>query len=308
MEKLNYQMFMPLNIQMFAENKVQYGIENVHYAVATEEPDGTLKYGSPVPFRGATAINLDPQGGQNPFYADNRVYYTTTTNDGYSGTLTMAMLTERFRMEVLGDTMEGGVLTENSNAKSKVIALLFEFDGDQKATRHVLYNVSVSRPGLAGATKTDSTEPGTQEIAFTAAPRIDGVVKRSTVGNTNPSVYNSWYTEVFEPEADQTPLTVTVVPTDEDTDVSTTTKIVWMFNKAIKETDMTSANFFVMNSVNGEVAGALSLSTDKTTVTFAPTAPLVAATSYVAIATKNIKDDGGNSLAINSVTNFTTEV
>ncbi|RDV25314.1 major tail protein, partial [Lysinibacillus capsici] len=180
-----------------AENKVQFGIKNVHYAVATEGTDGTVTYTTPVPFPGATALNLDPKGEQSDFYADDRVYYTSSTNSGYEGTLTVAALLQQFRVDVLGDELStDGVLTENADAKPKKIALLFEFDGDVKATRHALYNVTVSRPGMSGETKTETTEPGTQELSFVAAPTVNGIVKRSTTGETSAAIYDAWYTKV----------------------------------------------------------------------------------------------------------------
>lgn len=189
-----------------AENRVNFGIKNVHYAVATEGTDGKLTYATPVPFPGAVSLTLDARGEQSDFYADDRVYYTSSTNSGYEGTLTVAALLQQFRVDVLGDELSvDGVLTESSNAKPKTIALLFEFDGDAKATRHALYNVTVSRPGLSGETKTETTEPGTQELSFVAAPTVDGIVKRSTTGETGATIYNAWYTSVFVPTEVPTP-------------------------------------------------------------------------------------------------------
>jgi phi13 family phage major tail protein len=189
-----------------AENKVRYGLKNVHYAIATESQNGKLTYSTPVRFPGAVNLNLDPRGDTSEFYADDRVYYATTVNNGYDGTYEAAELPIEFRTNVLGDELsEDGVLTETSNAKAKTIALMFEFDGDIKATRHVLYNVTIARSGTSGSTKTESTEPTTQELSFIAAPTVDGVVKRSTTGTTTESIYVGWYSTVFEPLTNETP-------------------------------------------------------------------------------------------------------
>lgn len=189
-----------------AENKVRFGLKNVHYAVATEDADGALTYTAPKRYPGAVSLNLDPRGETAEFYADDRVYYATTTNNGYEGTYEAAELPIAFRTDVLGDLLdEDGILTETSNAKPKKIALMFEFDGDVKSTRHVLYDVTVSRPGTSSSTKTETTEPTTQELSFVASPTIDGVVKRSTTGETPDVVYNAWYTSVFEPTLVETP-------------------------------------------------------------------------------------------------------
>ena len=66
-----------------AENKVRYGLKNVHYAVATEGTDGALTYTTPVRYPGAVSLTLDPRGETSEFYADDRVYYATTSNNGY---------------------------------------------------------------------------------------------------------------------------------------------------------------------------------------------------------------------------------
>lgn len=185
-----------------AENKVAFGLKNAHYSVITEGVDGAYTYGTPVKLAGATQLTLEPKGESTDFYSDDILYYTTSSNQGYDTTFTVASITEAFRTNVLGETLvvTDNVLTENSNAKPKKIAFLFEFDGDVKSTRHVLYSCSVSRPGLSGSTKTESAEPNTTELRLVAAPRpSDGIVKRSTTATTTAAVYDGWYGAVYTP-------------------------------------------------------------------------------------------------------------
>ncbi|WP_163102253.1 major tail protein [Peribacillus alkalitolerans] len=184
-----------------AENKVQFGLKNAHYAVVTEGVDGSYTYGSPVKFPGATALTLEPKGETTDFYADDILYYSASTNQGYDATLTVAAITEAFRTDVLGEILDATdkVLTEKNTAKPKKIALLFEFDGDVKATRHALYSCFVSRPGISGGTKTTSAEPGTTELTLIAGPRPeDGIVKVSTTAGTTAGIYDAWYSAVYE--------------------------------------------------------------------------------------------------------------
>ena len=73
------------------------------------------------------------------------------------------------------------MLVENSGVGESVkFALLFEFDGDVNAIRHVLYNCSASRPSIESETKEDTIEPGTETLSITADPRSDGLVKART--------------------------------------------------------------------------------------------------------------------------------
>ena len=46
-----------------ADNKVIFGLKNVHYSVITEDAEtGGAIYGAPIPLKGATEISLDPKG------------------------------------------------------------------------------------------------------------------------------------------------------------------------------------------------------------------------------------------------------
>ena len=185
-----------------ADNKVVFGLKNAHYSVITEDATtGALVYGTPIALKGSTEISLDPKGDTNDFYADDMLYYTTTTNAGYEVTLTVANITNEFRRDVLGETMDTGdnIMTESTTNRANKIAFMFEFDGDQKATRHLLYNCTVTRPSISSATKTETAEPQPQELTLISAPREDGIVKRSTTVDTPDAVYNAWYDAVYEP-------------------------------------------------------------------------------------------------------------
>ena len=186
-----------------ADNKVVYGLKNCHYAVISEDAEtGETTYGAPVALKGAVEISLEPRGESSDFFADDMLYHTTTSNAGYEATLTVANIPNEFRTAVLGEELgTDNVMTENTNQRSKKIAFMFEFDGDQKAVRHCLYNCTVTRPSLTSATKTETAEPQNQELSMVSAPREDGVVKRSTTVESTPEIYDGWYAAVYEPAA-----------------------------------------------------------------------------------------------------------
>ena len=201
------------------DNKVTFGLKNTHYSVITESED-EIKYGTPTPIPGTVEISLDPRGDMSEFYADDILYYSAANNQGYDGTLTIANIPEQFAIDCLGELKDDSdmVITEKSNAVGKNFALMFEFDGDVKAVRHVLYNCSANRPTISSSTKTNTKEPNTNELSFVSSPRSsDLAVKTKTTATTPKNIYDNWYKKVYE-KAD-TPLTVTVSPADEASNV-----------------------------------------------------------------------------------------
>ena len=185
-------------------NKVKYNLKNVYAAKMTEtEAEGVKSYADPKSIPGAVSISLDAEGESSPFYADGIVYFRSSTNNGYSGDLQIALIPEWFRTEILQEALDAkGVLVESSNVTESVkFALLFEFDGDVNAIRHVLYNCSASRPSIESETKEDTIEPGTETLSITADPRADGLVKARTGDTTDKTAYDNWYKTVYVPTA-----------------------------------------------------------------------------------------------------------
>lgn len=183
-----------------AANKVKFGLSQLYYAVLTET-DGEYSWAAPVAIPGAVSISLDPSGETSTFRADNIDYYVTASNNGYEGDLEVARFPDSFRTDVLGETQTETekVLIENANTRPKPFALLFQFEGDQSGTRHVLYNCSTTRPAVSSQTTDETIEPATETVTITASPLNDGVVKASTNAETTGVAYNAWYTKVFEP-------------------------------------------------------------------------------------------------------------
>ena len=177
-------------------NKVKFGLKNVHYAVITETGGG-ITYCQPKSIPGAVNLTLDAAGESVQFYADDSVYFEDNTNDGYTGSLEMALIPDDFREDVLGDVLDAnGALIENKDAKAKHFALLFEFDGDAKKTRHVLYYVLASRPSVSGSTRTNTKEPQTETLNITARPAPDtGDVKAKVPQGSD--AYNTFFDEVY---------------------------------------------------------------------------------------------------------------
>ena len=180
-------------------NKIKYGLRNCYYAVATDDGTGTLTYATPVALPGAVSLSLDPQGDSNPFYADDIIYFQSTSNNGYSGSLELALIPDAFRKDVLGELEStNGLLVEKDNAPVVEFALLFEFQGDDKATRHAMYRCTAARPSAGSQTKDSGITPQTETINVTAMPRISDHIVKAKVPQT-ATAYASWFTAVVEP-------------------------------------------------------------------------------------------------------------
>lgn len=188
------------------KNKVKFNICNVHYAPITVTENNVVSFGTPVAMPGAVSISLDPTGEPESFYADGIEYYVINNNQGYDGDLELAMIPESFRTDILKETADANnVLVENANSETGSFALLFEFDGDIRKIRHVMYNCSASRPTIESKTNEEDKEVQTETLTIKARPMADGYVKAKTGDNTTDEVYNNWYSAVYQPTAQGEP-------------------------------------------------------------------------------------------------------
>ena len=183
-------------------NKVKYGLKNVYYAKATLDADNVATYSTPVAWPGAVNLSLDAEGGTTKFRADNIDYWIGQSNNGYSGDFESALIPDSFRRDILGDVVDSnGLLVENAEAKTTYFALLFQFEGDEKNTRHVMYKCSATRPSVSGQTTDEEIEPQTETLTITAASvhnsglDLDVVKARCNEGDTP---YSTWFDAVYQ--------------------------------------------------------------------------------------------------------------
>ena len=184
-------------------NKIRYGIKNCYYSVATISTTGTATYSTPVALAGAVSLSLSAQGDTTKFFADNIVYWTGVSNQGYEGDLELAKIPDSFYTDCLGYIADAnGVLLEDANAAPVHFALMFQFEGDAHAKRVVMYNCVASRPNVEGNTKEESIEPKTETIPITATTIYNSVLDKDIVkASATPaqtSQYNSWLTAVYQ--------------------------------------------------------------------------------------------------------------
>ena len=177
-------------------NKIKYGISKCYYAVKTAGV-----YGTPVELPGAVSISLSAQGELYKFYADNIEYYRNAVNNGYEGTLELALVPDSFLTAVLGNTLDSTdkVLVEEVQNTSTEFALGFQVEGDQNSPRFWFYNCVATRPDVAGDTKEASIEAQTESITISNSPTEDGYVRVRTTADTPTATYEGWFGDVWEP-------------------------------------------------------------------------------------------------------------
>lgn len=152
-------------------------------------------------YHGAVSLSADPEGDTTPFYADNIVYYTSVSNNGYSGDLEVAMIPDTFLTDILGqDTDSNGAIFEANDDVNSQFALMFQIDGDKKNRRVVYYNVTATRPSAEANTTEDTKEPQTDTISVTMAPRTTDKMVKCVMEQTedNTTAYDGFFNAVYE--------------------------------------------------------------------------------------------------------------
>lgn len=187
-------------------NKVKYGLSNCVMAPITEITSSAYTYGTPIAVPGAVKLSLSPAGDTNDFYADNIMYFSSTANQGYSGDLEIAMIPDEIRTAILGETTDSnGALVESANNIAKGFAFGFQIEGDKQNRRFWYYNCSLTRPANNGNTNEASITPQTDTLNIKAMPRLTDKKVRVMLEKSasNTSVYNSFFSSVYETEVSE---------------------------------------------------------------------------------------------------------
>lgn len=163
------------------ENKVHFGLKKVTVWPLTEVTNPqtgavTTSYGAPISWPGAVSMDLSNNASQEDFYADDGVYYVTSSASSYEGDYESANVPRAFKKAIYGDLEdENGALIEVKNSVTKYFAMAFETSGDIGGQRTIFYKCSATRPSAGSATLEDGTEVQTQSVTIKAIARADSV-------------------------------------------------------------------------------------------------------------------------------------
>jgi len=295
------------------KQKALVGVDSVYYALLTADSISAATWQAAVSLPGITEVGVNPNGFVQTLFADNGPALSANGIGEIEVSLKLADLTPVERAVLLGHTRTGGGTKNRGSDISPDVAIGF---------RTLLSDGSY---GYVWLHKGKFAE--TQETFTTKSEKVDfqlptltgkfnvlafnGEYKRTTRADDPDFVQataDNWFTNGPLGTTDTTAPTVTTVPVDGASTVSVSANIVWTFNEAIQASNATLANFMVVKASDGSVvAGALSLSSGNTVVTFDPTSNLDSSTAYIAIVTTNVHNLAGISLAANNITNFQTQ-
>ena len=177
-------------------NKVRFGLSNLRIGTYTES-NGTVTLGSPVTQKGAVNLTLDPEAEENTFWADNVKYYVTNQDNGFSGSLEVAKFDDDIKTGFLGYvSLTGGGIAHIKGASKPKVYIMGQAEGDSKARRFIMYNVTLGQIQFEAATTEDAVEPATETIdinvtgdnktGITMAEYLDGEGAYNTMFTTPP--------------------------------------------------------------------------------------------------------------------------
>lgn len=186
-----------------SENKVEYGLEQVHIAFFDE--DGVQPaYETPIAIPGAVRFTPTAVGASSTFWADNRAYFVITSNDGYTAEWETALIPDAVKARMFGwEVDSNGMIVEISDGIPEKFALLGQVQGDKRNRRFVYWDCQASRPAKERNTKAENITPNTDVSNLTIAPvEIGGkkmVQGQMEYSDTNAAAYNGFFGGVYKP-------------------------------------------------------------------------------------------------------------
>ena len=192
------------------ESKVKFNICNAHIALKAKDANGKVSYGTPWSFPGSRSLTLQAKGETTEYYADGILYYVGPSNGGYEGDWVVARILDKWRTEILKEFIDkNGVMLEKQGVNPEEFAFGCQVDGDADSVRLWYYGGSTSKPGTSAST-TESTETPEEEtipLTFGAEQVIpdsdDYVVRAKTTAKTDKAKYDSWFSAVYIPSAEE---------------------------------------------------------------------------------------------------------
>lgn len=289
---------------------IQVGLNSLYYAILTSDAVSGVTYNNPVAIAGAINAKISPKSNTETLYCDDGPDETVTSLGEIDVEFEAKDLDLNTQAAILGHSVTGGVLTKKSTDTAPYVALGFKSKKSNGSYRYVwLYKGKFALQEQDFQTQEDKPKFQTPKIKGTFIKRTYDDAWQKLGDEDHPdwsaTTGTNWFTAVdgVAPGA----LTVSIVPADGASGVAVGSNLTWTFSNSIQVSDVTPANFLLLDASDGsEIAGVLSIDTAHKVVTFNPSENLTGSTAYLMVSTKGVRDIYGQSLAANSVGNFTT--
>lgn len=175
-------------------NKVMFGVSNLYVGEYTVSTTGTVTLGTPYQLPGTVDISMEPQSELTEFHADNVVYWSGYSDDGFEGSIENALFPDDFKTRFLNyQAITGGGIAQVKTKTTSPVYMMFQAEGDSAARRMIAYNVSLGQITRTYHTTEGSNEPATATLPF----RVSGDAGTGVVKVGYPataSVYSTMFT------------------------------------------------------------------------------------------------------------------
>jgi phi13 family phage major tail protein len=297
------------------EYKSTLGLRDLYYALVTQ--DDASAYAADTPAYMAPLINANaaPASNSKTQYADDGPYDVMTAEGETKIDLETSGIPVAILAVLLGKTYDAstGRMFDNGGTPPDV-ALSFRSVKSNGSYRYYQYlKGKFSAPGEEQATKTDTPDPKTAKITFTAVKTVhqftlpgsitDGVKRVWGDQDTTGFSGTTWFSAVQVPVIGSPgSFTVTPSPADAATGVVVSVDITLTFSNALAAH---SEDGIILTTAAGvPKACARTLNAARTVVTLNPTTDMAGTTDYLVIV-PGVVDIYGQTLA-DTVVNFTT--
>jgi phi13 family phage major tail protein len=287
-------------------------IDRLFLALITKDEIGTdnLTFGTPEYIPSIREFNAKVTSTTEKLYAEGKVWDQDTTLEGVEIDFDLADFTNDQYAKYLGHhlAVNGGVYTQEDDSAPYVAVLYEATKSGGKKTYRAYYKGKLKEPDDNVKQKEGKTDFQTNKVTATFQSLKSNGMWKYQVDEDDPNapadLATSFFDSVIIPGADTVAPTVTSVPLDSATGVSSSADVVFTFSKAIQASTINDNNILLMMADGTAVVSTLSVNDAKTVVTLHPTT-ILSAGSYFAIVTKNVKSASGVPLAVNAVVNFT---
>lgn len=290
------------------------GVDNLYYALVTQDDADGYVAGTPAVLAPLASIAFKPKTGTKIQYFDNKAMESLFSEGESEAEIEIQGLPLDVKAELLGKTYDAvnGRMYEDGGMPP-YLALGYralKTDGSYKYYWYLKCNFAP--PDEEASTKTESPDPKSTKMKLTALYTeyefdVDGVNSRSVKkveGDTSLTAFSEtgWFSAVQVPApGSPSALTCTPSPADGATGQSVSVSPTLTFNNAL----VTGTTGIVLTKNDGAiVAGTITINAANTIVTIDPTTNLSAATKYL-ITIAGARSIYGQTFA-NTVYDFTT--